>query len=123
MIPRLSDFSLLFLKCFGLLLVLSLKTHSFETSEYTVDDFPQEMEFYAYERSKEKGNSNSNTLPVNMDPLDLKNGMHISSVYELQGNKNLKLLFYFFYGSNSYNVQKIALNPRIYSKYIIIQSK
>ena len=58
-----------------------------------------------------------------LDPLDLKNGANISAIYELQRGTDLKLLFYFYYGSNSINMQRIVLNPRFYSKYIIIQSK
>lgn len=66
---------------------------------------------------------NFSKVNPDLDPLDLKNGNVISAIYELQRGTDLKLLFYFYYGSNSINMQKIVLNPRFYSKYIIIQSK
>ena len=58
-----------------------------------------------------------------MNPFDLINGTLIPAVYDLHMNQNLKLLFYFNYGSNSFNTKKLVLNPRFYSKYVIIQSK
>jgi hypothetical protein len=67
--------------------------------------------------------SSKKSLSPDMDPLDLKNGSMIPSVYELQGNRDLKLLFYFYYGSNSSSSMPFVLNPRFYSKYIIIQSR
>ena len=63
------------------------------------------------------------SLSPDLDPLDLKNGSMIPSVYELRGNRDLKLLFYFYYGSNLASSQPFVLNPRLYSKYIIIQSR
>lgn len=62
-------------------------------------------------------------LEPEQDPLDLVNGTQIPSVYDLHLNKNLRLLLYFNYGLNSFNVKKLVLNPRFYSKYVIIQSK
>lgn len=69
------------------------------------------------------GNRKKGERKPETDPLDLKNGTRIPSLYDLHLNKNLRLLFYFNYGLNSFNTRKLVLNPRFYSKYVIIQSK
>ena len=62
-------------------------------------------------------------IPMKENPFDLVNGAEIESKFWLQANSDIKLNLKFYYGLNSKDVESVWLNPRFYSKYIIIQSR